>query len=66
MISDILMWNKIGRIVSILADRLKVTPLQAMDLFYRSSVCGEIHDPESKLYTFPDAYIADEVLVSAA
>ena len=36
MLSPLLMWHKIGRIVLILARRLEITPLRALDVFYSS------------------------------
>lgn len=36
MLSDLLMWNKIGRIVILLAKRLRISPERAFDLFYTS------------------------------
>lgn len=36
MLSDLLMWNKIGRIVTLLAERLNVTSERALDIFYTS------------------------------
>ena len=61
MLSPLLMWHKIGRIVQILAQRLEITPLRALDVFYSSRVCERIHDPKEQLYTFSDEYVADEV-----
>ncbi len=63
MLSDILMWNKIGRIISRLAERLEITPLRALDVFYTSKVCEQLHNPSTELYTFSDAYIVDEVVM---
>ena len=51
MLSPLLMWHKIGRIVLILARRLEITPLRALDVFYSSKVCERIHDPKEQLYT---------------
>ena len=63
MLSDLLMWNKIGRIAMCLADKLEISPLRALDVFYSSRVCDRLHDAETELYTFSDAYVADEVLL---
>lgn len=63
MLSDLLMWNKIGRIVMRLSERLEISPLRALDVFYTSKVSDRLHDPETELYTFSDAYIVDEVLL---
>lgn len=63
MLSDLLMWNKIGRIVMLLSEQLEISSLRALDVFYTSKVCDRLHDPETELYTFSDAYIVDEVLM---
>ena len=52
MLSDLLMWNKIGRIVTLLA----------LDIFYTSKTNERLHDPATLLYTFGDLYIVDEVI----
>lgn len=62
MLSDLLMWNKIGRIVMILAKRLGITPERAFDLFYTSKTNERMHDSTTLLYTFGDRYLADEVV----
>lgn len=56
------MWYKIGGVVMALATQLNISPEQALDLFYKSRTCEELHKPETLLYTFGDAYIADEVI----
>lgn len=56
------MWYKIGGIVMSLATQLDITPIQALDLFYKSKTCEELHNPETLLYTFSDNYIANEVI----
>lgn len=63
MLSNLLMWNKIGRIVMRLSKELEVSPLRALDVFYTSKVCDRLHDPETELYTFSDAYIVDEIMM---
>lgn len=63
MLSDLLMWNKIGRIAMKLSEKLEISPLRALDVFYTSKVCDRMHDPEAELYTFSDAYIVDEILM---
>lgn len=57
------LWNKIGRIVTRLAERLDITPLRALDVFYTSKVCDRMHDEEEELYTFSDEYIVDEIIL---
>ena len=62
MLSDLLLWNKIGRIVTLLSERLGISSERALDLFYSSKTCERLHDPSSLLYTFSDMYITDDVL----
>ena len=56
------MWYKIGGVVMALATQLRITPEQALGLFYESKTCEDLHNPETLLYTFSDAYVADEVI----
>ncbi len=51
MLSDILMWNKIGRIVTLLSERLDIKPEKALDIFYTSKTNERLHDPSTLLYT---------------
>ena len=62
MLSDLLLWNKIGRIVTLLAERLDVSGERALDIFYTSKTNERLHDPSTMLYTFGDLYIVDEVI----
>lgn len=57
------MRNKIGRIAMRLSEKLEISPLRALDVFYTSKVYDRMHDPETELYTFSDAYIVDEILL---
>lgn len=62
MLSDLLLWNKIGRIVTLLSERLNISSEHALDLFYTSMTCERLHDPSTLLYTFSDLYIVDDVI----
>ena len=62
MLSDLLMWNKIGRIVTLLSERLNITPERALDIFYTSKTNELLHDPSTLLYTFSDHYIVDDII----
>ncbi|MDO4737815.1 MAG: DUF3791 domain-containing protein [Bacteroidales bacterium] len=62
MLSDLLMWNKIGRIVTILSDRLDISSERALDVFYTSKTCERLHDPSTLLYTFSDLYIVEDII----
>lgn len=63
MLSPLLMWNKIGRIVSLIASDMNISSEQALDMFYRSRTNQLMRDPVVKLYTFGDRYLADEVMM---
>jgi hypothetical protein len=62
MLSDLLMWNKIGRIVTLLSERLDISPERALDIFYTSKTNERLHDPSTLLYTFGDRYIVDDLI----
>ncbi len=62
MLSDLLMWNKIGRIVTLLQQRLDVSSERALDIFYTSRTNERLHDPYTGLYLMSDLYIVDEVI----
>lgn len=62
MLSDLLMWNKIGRVVTRLAETLDIDIPRAMDIFYRSQVCKDLHNPDTELYTRGDIYILNDLL----
>ena len=66
MLSDLLMWHKIGRIVILLSEKLKISPLKALDIFYTSNVCKRLHDENDNLYTFGDLFIVDELMMELA
>lgn len=60
MLSDILLWNKIGRIVTLLSRRLDILPERALDAFYTSHTCERLHDGNDTLYLMGDRYVVDE------
>lgn len=62
MLSDLLMWNKIGRIVTLIAERLDVSGERALDIFYTSRTNERLHDEHTGLYLMSDRYLVDEVI----
>jgi len=56
------MWYKIGGVVMALSAQLNISPFRALGLFYESKTCEDLHNPDTLLYTFSDAYVADEVI----
>ncbi|MBR5696150.1 MAG: DUF3791 domain-containing protein [Paludibacteraceae bacterium] len=62
MLSDLNMWNKIGRIVMRLSERLDINMEKAFELFYTSKTCEDLHDPQMGLYLLGDNCIVDELI----
>ena len=62
MLSDILMWNKVGRVVTLIAERLNISPERALDLFYNSETSLRLHNANDYLYLMGDLYVVDEML----
>ncbi|CDB10276.1 DUF3791 domain-containing protein [Bacteroides sp. ET489] len=62
MLSDILMWNKVGRVVTLIAKRLNISPERALDLFYSSETSLRLHNADDYLYMMGDLYIVDELV----
>lgn len=56
------MSNRIGAISVELAGRLKVEPIEALQLFYESQTCADLHDKSTGLYLYGDLYVADEYM----
>lgn len=63
MLSDILMWNKIGRIATLVSKRLNIAPAKAFDMFYTSETCKRLHDAKDYLYLMSDMYVVDELML---
>lgn len=55
------MWNKIGRVVTRLSEQRGISASSALDLFYTSQLCRDLHDPATGLYLMGDEYLADAV-----
>ena len=62
-IQDIIMSSRIGIIAADLADRLDISPARALQIFYESRTCAQLHDKDSGLYLFGNKYIADEFII---
>lgn len=59
---DLAMSLTIGGIAYELSQRLNVSPAQALDLFYRSKTCSQLHDKSTGLYLMSNGYIADDFI----
>ena len=62
IIQEIILSNRIGAISMELARRLDIEPVQALELFYESQTCADLHDKSTGLYLYSDLYIADEFI----
>lgn len=56
------LWMKIGRICTLLAERLKISPERAFDIFQQSKTNELLHDERSLLYLMSDLYIVDDII----
>jgi hypothetical protein len=59
---DQVLWRKTARIITLLADRLGVSPERAMDLFYNSHTYELFANPDSGLQLLGDDYIVTDML----
>ena len=62
IIQEIILSNRIGAISMELARRLDIEPVQALELFYESQTCADLHDKSTGLYLYSDLYIANEFI----
>ena len=60
---EILLWQQIGCIVVRIAQKLQISNLEALRIFYTSDTCVRLHDERTGLYLFSDIYLADEVIM---
>ena len=57
MLRDSQLWMKIGRICTILAKQLDVSPERAFDIYQNSKTSELLNDERSLLYLMSDLYI---------
>ena len=62
IIQEIIMSNRIGAISVELAKRLDIAPEKALQLYYESQTCADLHDKSTGLYLYGDLYVADEFM----
>ena len=63
IIQEIIMSNRIGSISDEIAKRLDIELLKALELFYSSKTCGDLHNKAIGLYLNSDLYIVDEFIL---
>ena len=59
---DSVRWRKQSRIVLMLAQELKISEEEALDIFYNSRTYTYFIDPSWGLQAMSDRYIVDEIL----
>ena len=62
VIQEIIISNRIGAISVELAKRLNIAPEKALQLFYESQTCADLHNKSTGLYLYGDLYVADEFM----
>ena len=62
VIQEIIMSNRIGSISDEIDKSLDIEPLKALELFYASKTCEDLHNKETGLYLYSDLYVVDEFL----
>ena len=62
VVQEIIMSNRIGAISVELAKRLNIDPVRALQLFYESQTCADLHDKSTGLYLYGNLYVADEFM----
>ena len=62
VVQEIIMSKRIGAISMELAKRLNIEPVKALQLFYESKTCADLHNKETGLYLFGDLCIVDEYI----
>ena len=40
-----------------------MSPVRALDLFYRSKTCADLHNRKTRLYLYGNLYIVDEFML---
>ena len=62
VIQEIIISNRIGAISAELAQRLNIEPIQALEQFYESKTCSDLHNRSTGLYLYGNLYVADEYM----
>lgn len=63
VVQEIILTNRIGSISMEISRRLGIDPIKALEMFYESRTCAELHDRSTGLYLYGDLYIADEFML---
>lgn len=63
IIQEIILSNRIGSISDEIAKRMNIEPLKALELFYASKTCEDLHNKDTGLYLYSDLYVVDEYMI---
>lgn len=63
VIQDMILSHQIGGVAYELSKCLGVSLECALDQFYRSKTCADLHNRETGLYLYGNLYIADEFMM---
>lgn len=63
VVQEIILSNRIGAISVELAKHLDIAPEKALQLFYESQTCANLHDESTGLYLYGDLYVCDEFMM---
>ncbi len=59
---DNVLWRKQSRIILLLADKLSISPEEALDLYYNTRVYQQMSEPKYGLQLMSDDYIIEDLL----
>ncbi|MBR4552842.1 MAG: hypothetical protein IKO20_03875 [Bacteroidaceae bacterium] len=62
IVQEIILSNRIGAISVALAKRLNIEPIKALQIFYESKTCEDLHDKSTGLYLYGNLYVVDEFM----
>lgn len=62
VVQEIILSNRIGSIAMELSRLLDIEPVKALEMFYESQTCADLHDKSTGLYLYSDLYIVDEFI----
>ena len=63
VIQEIILSNRIGSISDEIAKQLNIEPLKALEIFYASKTCEDLHNKDTGLYLYSDLYVVDEFII---
>ena len=56
------LWRKQSRIVMMLAQKMNISPEQALDIFYSSKTAQQSSNPDTGLQLMSDDYVLEDLL----